>query len=201
MKLLTLSAFAIAVILCSACSREEPATTATAPAAEQPAVPAAPDEPAAEPEGPTDWDPAALAMAEELAEKVRAGGVACDEYEVIPYLAYIGDYRTALKMETAELPIAETYCSGGDEGDEDITFIVFASNELANKFVETKRSLLCRRAKKMKLLEFPGFPYVQGDKWIIQPDERTTSVQLGDILGVPAKMAACDFDQPEAPAT
>jgi len=175
----------------TACSRDEP----------QEQTPAAQVEPAAQAPAPpapvvsaSDWDPAALELAQALADKVRAGGIECAEYEVVPFGMYLEDYTKVLRLPADTLPTAETYCTSaaGTEQEEDLTFIVFARPGLGEKFVEAKRKLLCRRAKEMKLHDFPGFPYVLGDRWLVQPDERTTAVALAPILGGTAAMAECD---------
>jgi hypothetical protein len=192
---LLLPTFAL-MISAAACSREEAAPAAT-PAPQAAADAAAPAAPPPAPAGAqleiTDWDPAALKLAEELAAKLRAAGTPCDEYEVIPYGMYAGDYIERLKMAQEDLPLAETFCTSTD--DEDITFSIFADRQLAERFVERKRRLLCRRAKKLTVIAFPGFPYVLGDRWVIQPDDRVTATAIGDILGATALMASCDEEK------
>lgn len=192
MRVRLLAPIVLSLVALSACSRDE--APSSEPQAKAPATQASAEAPAAEANPflgdlPEDWDAAAVAKAESLANTLRENGFSCNEYEVIPYRGYARDYVERLDFTVPELPLAETYCTTDD--DEDITFIVFADRPKVERFIETKRSLLCRRAKAMKLDDFPGFPYVIGDNWMIQPDERETSVRIADATGGEAKMAAC----------
>ncbi len=178
----------LSLLTLAACSRDE---TTPPPAPTAPPQGEAPAEQANPFLGdlPKDWDAAAVAKAESLAATLREKGIPCDEYEVVPFAGYASDYIERLDFTADELPLAESYCASDE--DEDITFIVFADRTKVDRFIETKRSLLCRRAKAMNLNDFPGFPYVIGDTWMIQPDERETSVRIADAVGGEAKMAAC----------
>ncbi len=131
------------------------------------------------------WNPAALKTAEELAAKVRAGGMQCDEFGSAPFEAYEEQYKNK-----APLPAAMAGCTAED--DEDLLFEVFVDAKHAREFIETKRALLCRRAVEIKLPQFPGFSYVDGGTWIIEPDEKATADKLAPILGAQAKTATCD---------
>src|SRR5687768_5916894 len=59
-------------------------------------------------------------------------------------------------------------CTGA--GGEDFTFEVFADETARDNFLATKQQLLCTQAEKQEI-DFPGFPYVEGSVWLIEPDE------------------------------
>lgn len=192
-------ALALGVVACRDEAAEAPAA---APAAAVAPTQTAPDAPATtgdagaavdEPAQP-DWDAAAVAKIEALVEKLRAAGVPCDEIEWLGPGMYLQHLREVLHVSDEQLPIAEGYCTSDQE--EDLTFTVFRAPEHAKTFVERKQQFLCRRAAKTQLWEFPGFPYVLNENWVLTPDERTTSVRLADILGGTADMAACNLNKP-----
>ena len=133
---------------------------------------------------PAGWSAAALQTATQLAGKVRAAGLACDAYEPAPFGMFDAGYQRRLP-----LPAASASCEGDDK--EDLTFEVFEDAKQARQFVDAKQALLCRRAADMQLTEFPGFPYVDGGAWIVEPDEKATADKLAPILGGTANMASC----------
>lgn len=179
---------ALVASLLAGCSREE-TPRASEPTAAKPPAPA--PAPAAEPAPPVreDWDAAALEVAEGLAEKIRAAGTACDEYDVARYQSFAGDYSVRLEMPLEHLPLAESSCTAPNE--EDLTFSIFADRTDAERYLEFLRELLCRRAKELKIADFPGIPFVLGDTWLIRPDERTTAEALTSIVGGDAGLASC----------
>lgn len=183
--LLTTALFAA---LLAGCSREEAPPSSEPAAAKPPAPAAAPAPPVRE-----DWDAAALKLAEELAAKIRAAGTACDEYDVAPYQALAADYSVRLEMPLAHLPLAESSCTAPDE--EDLTFSIFADRAGAERYLEFHRALLCRRAQELNIPDFPGIPFVLGDRWLIRPDERTTAVALADVVGGDAGLASCEEEK------
>lgn len=133
---------------------------------------------------PADWEAAAMAVADRLADKVRKAGMRCDDYGPAPYLMYDDEYRERLPV-----PAAVTSCD--TDGNEDLTFEVFADAAAARTFVEVKREFLCKRTSEIGLHEFPGFAYVLGDVWVATPDEKDTAEKLAPILGGEAKVADC----------
>lgn len=144
---------------------------------------------AAEPSLPTAtpmarWDAAALQVADGLAAKLKAAGKACADYTRWSYALLADDYR----QKGLPIPAAVTACTGDDS--ENLTFEVFADSGAAARFVEAKRKLLCDTAARAKL-EFPGFVYLDGGRWILEPDEQETAVALAKILGGRVLTAGC----------
>ena len=151
-------------------------STSTIPAAEPGAVPGS-DAPGGR------WDPAALATGERLAATIRAAGIACDGYEVWDYGATAAGYERKLP-----LPAAITSCSG--PGGEDFTFEMFGDEDARDNFRATKLQLVCSRAEQQGLGLFE-LVYVEGDAWLIEPDEEDTAKRLAEILGAQAKLGSC----------
>lgn len=133
---------------------------------------------------PSGWDPTALAAAARLADAVRAAGLPCDGYEVWDHAAITTDY--AQKMP---VPAAMARCSGPDG--EDLTFEIFADAKARGDFMATKMYLLCTKARE-KRFAFPGLPYVEGDVWLVEPDEHATAERLAPILAGTAKHDVCE---------
>jgi len=131
----------------------------------------------------TSWDAAALHTAEGLATKLRAGGIKCDEYKPEAIESYGPVYR-----ERLPLPAAVASCS--THADEDLTFEVFKDPAHTQDFIRAKQALLCKEAAKTKL-QFPGFPYVDGGAWVVEPDEKATGDKIAPIVGGQSKLAAC----------
>jgi hypothetical protein len=146
---------------------------------------AAPVKPATRPR----WDPRALATARALADRIRDAGVACDGYEPWNRALIAKDYHDKLP-----LPDAMAACTG--PAGEDLTFEVFADGARRDDFLVAKMRLVCTTAKARRL-GFPGLPFVEGDAWVIEPDEEATADKLAEILGAASKLATC----PETPAT
>lgn len=134
---------------------------------------------------PAAWDAAALHTAEQLAVRLRAAGVACAEYAPHEIRVYDAGYRK-------RLPLAAAIASCDTDGEEDLTFQVFAGAKQAQEYVTAKQSALCKRAAGMRLKAFPGFPYVDGGAWILEPDTKETAEKAAPILGGMAKVAGCE---------
>lgn len=132
-----------------------------------------------------DWSPAALRSAESLAARIRAAGVKCDDYEVASFSAYSSATRRKVP-----LPDAMTSCTSED--DEDLTLETFDDDGRRQAFISSKRAFLCEAAAKQKAVAYPGFPYVEGEAWIIEPDEKGTADKLAKLLGGESKVASCD---------
>ncbi len=193
MKILSLAAYLSAAVTLLACDEASPAPVAATPTVAPLAVVEGAAAPASVPE---EWQPAAVQKAAALAEQLRANGVACDDYELRPAKGFLDDYHDRLKVAVADLPLAESRCTSA-EG-EDLTFMIFTDAARARAFVEVKRQLLCSAAAKRNLTLFPGFPYVVGDTWFVEPDERMTSATIAPILGGTHGMASCaDFFSPK----
>jgi len=136
------------------------------------------------PTGATGWSTSALAIAEQLAGKVRAAGLACTGYAPSPFGAFDADYQR-------RLPLAAAIASCTTEGEADLTFEVFADAQRARQFVDAKQQLLCKKMAEKQLFEFPGFPYVDGGAWIVEPDDKETADKLAPILGGTAQQHPC----------
>jgi hypothetical protein len=172
----------------AACERGEKATEVAAKAekAAAKAAAVAPTEPptaAPTSAGPTAWNAAALQVADQLAAKLHPAGVTCTDYGPHELALYDADYQR-------RVPLAAAITSCDSDGDEDITFQVFADAKQAQEYVATKLAMLCRHTAEMKL-GFPGFPYVDGGAWIVEPDEKDTADKLAPILGGTVHVASC----------
>jgi hypothetical protein len=133
---------------------------------------------------PTDWSASALKVAEQLADKVRAAGMACENYASADFEAVDKSYRGKIPV-----PAAIASCTSDDE--EDLTFEVFEDAKRAREFLDTKQAFLCRHAVGAGMADFPGFPYVDGGTWVIEPDEKETADKLAGILGGKAQQIPC----------
>jgi hypothetical protein len=151
----------------SACSAAHKGASAAPPAAE-----------------PTGWSASALRTAEQLADTMRAAGVACDNYAPGDFAAFDEDYKRQLP-----LPAAFTSCATGE--DDEINFQVFADAKQALAFVDAKQALLCAKAKKLKMVGFPGFVHIDGDNWVVEVNDKDTADTLAGILGGKAQQIPC----------
>jgi hypothetical protein len=68
---------------------------------------------------------------------------------------------------------------------------VFADAKRAREFLDTKQAFLCGKAAASQLFDFPGFAYVDGGSWIVEPDEKATADKLAPILGGQAEQIPC----------
>jgi hypothetical protein len=132
---------------------------------------------------PAGWDPAALAAAERLAGAIRAAEMPCDGFAPWDHAAVAADYAQKLPV-----PAAMARCIGPDG--EDLTFEIFADAKARDDFLATKLHLLCERAR-MQGMALPALPYVEGDAWLVEPDEGTTADRLAPILHGKAKRTSC----------
>jgi len=132
---------------------------------------------------PAGWNAAALATADQLARKLRAAAIVCEAYEPSPFGIFDADYRGRLP-----LPGAMASCESTNQ--EDLTFEVFKDAAAAREFLAGKQALICKRSADIDI-DFPGFPYVEGDTWIIEPDEKTTADRLAAVLGGVSKVGTC----------
>jgi hypothetical protein len=135
---------------------------------------------------PAGWSPAAMQIVEQLAGKVRAAGIACDEFEPETFGFVSDDYK-------GKIPLPAAIASCTSEDDEDITFEAFADAKSARQYIDKKQDFLCKRVARVKLSRFPGFPYVygEGNTWVVEPDEKSTGDQLAKVLGGESKMVPC----------
>lgn len=129
------------------------------------------------------WDPAALASADALAGRIRRAGVTCDGWDVWDHDAIRRDYAGRLPV-----PAAMAACVGPDG--EDLTFEVFADRAARDAFMVTKMRHVCTTAASQRAA-FPGLPFVEGDAWIIEPDDEATARRLAEALGASARLATC----------
>jgi len=66
---------------------------------------------------------------------------------------------------------------------------VFADEHHEERFVTAKLALLCKVAAKSKI-EF-ALTYVDGPRWIIEPDEKETADELARLLGASTRQRPC----------
>ncbi len=143
------------------------------------------------------WDPEAMRVVEDLAAKLRAGGVPCDKLEFARFDIYAADYAGRLP-----LPAALASCESTDE--EDITFSIFDSAKIAQDFLAAKHARICRTTNYRKSKEvpefpvFPGFPHVVSGAWLVEPDLPETTEKVAQILGSEARRIPCVYVPPEA---
>jgi hypothetical protein len=130
-----------------------------------------------------EWKPAALASIEGLVDRLRAAGIACDAYEPFNPAVIASDYDGRLPI-----PAAMGECSSSGEN---LTFEVFASSAAMERFRESKLQAVCK-AVAAKNLRFTGFAYVLGDRWIVEPDERSTADRIAVALDGESKMGTCE---------
>jgi len=134
-------------------------------------------------EGEVGWDPAALTTAEELAQQIKDGGVACDDFAADDYELLASDFEDRLP-----LPLVSAACVG--PGGEDFTFEVFEGPDARETFIASKLQLICTTANEEEI-NFPGLPIVTGSDWIIEPDEEGTADALAAIVGGEAALHTC----------
>lgn len=129
------------------------------------------------------WNASAAATATRLAHSLRAGGIACDDYAPSNYSAIASDYDRRLP-----LPAAMSTCTSADG--EDLTFEIFTDIKARDDFMATKLLLVCTNASEQGIV-FPGFPYVEADAWLIEPDAEDTARKVAEIIGGTFKLAFC----------
>jgi len=130
------------------------------------------------------WDAAALKIVDQLVKKLHAAGKTCSDYAPWDRALLTAD----LVRKHLPIPRAVASCTGN--ASEDLTFEVFADQAEAARFVAAKSKLLCEVSARSKL-DYPGFPYVDGGTWLLEPDEQGTADALAPILGGTSKRAAC----------
>lgn len=142
------------------------------------------------------WDPEAMGEIEDLAAKLRAGGVPCKKLEFANFVLHAADYAGRFP-----LPAALASCESVDA--EDITFSVFDSANIAEEFLAAKHARICRTTNHMKSKQvpefpvFPGFPHVVSGHWVVEPDLPETTEKVARILGSEAKRIPCVYVPPE----
>lgn len=135
------------------------------------------------------WETASLNFVEGQVEKLRAARMPCVEFMQSDYSMLSDDYH----RKGLPIPTVAATCTA--EGDENLLFEVFADSSIAAKFLEEKRLLLCEAAARSKI-DFPGFIYVAGGHWVVEPDEQKTAVELARILGGVVRTADCPLSRP-----
>ncbi|MDZ4828003.1 MAG: hypothetical protein SGJ13_16295 [Actinomycetota bacterium] len=131
----------------------------------------------------SDWDPAALATAEGLADQLRAGDIACDTYEAFNFPLIADDYEGRLPVPDA---MSECISNG-----ENLTFEIFLDDDGAASFTEAKITSICKGVTQ-RSIPFEGLSYVRGDGWIITPDTEATADAIAEVLDAEAHLETCD---------
>src|SRR5262245_9280099 len=123
------------------CEREQPSgeaapKAASADKAAEAPKPAAPQNAAAaaarDADKPKGWSAAGMQAAQQLADKLRAAGMTCNEFEESNFGLYDEDYQK-------RLPLAAAIASCTTDDDEDLTFEVFEDAQHARQFVDVKQ--------------------------------------------------------------
>jgi len=131
----------------------------------------------------TDWSAAAVTAMNDLASRTTAAVGGCADYAAYPFAGI-----QQAQAKTLPLPGAQGSCTALD--DESVEFSVFADADATKDFIDAKQSLLCGQAK-AKSIPYPGFDYVDGGTWVIQPDSAGAARTLAEKLGGEAKTASC----------
>jgi len=121
------------------------------------------------------WNQGALAAARTVADAVVATGMECNNYAEYNLRAVVADYKGEIPV-----PLAMVQCK--TKTNEDLTFEVFADAAAIDAFIKAKQRIICERAMEKDLTDFPGFSYVRGSSWLIEPDEVDTADSLGSQL-------------------
>lgn len=159
----------------------------TAPAAHVEAAVAEADaaEESPEADDAAEWDADGKAAIEALGERLRAARVPCDDFVFSMFALLADDYDKRFGLR----PAAEAMCMTDDE--EDLTFYAFHSAAELDRFMAAKQDVLCKKAIEVGVPHFPGYPFIKGDTWFIQPDEQATAERIAPLIGAAAGIAAC----------
>lgn len=141
------------------------------------------------------WNQDALATARTVADAVVATGLECNNYVEYNLRAIIADSKGEIPV-----PLAMTQCK--TKTNEDLTFEVFANAAAIDAFVTAKQKIICENAMEKDLIDFPGFSYVRGPIWLIEPDEVETADALAPKLDDAAsKTTTCKGFAPKSTTT
>jgi hypothetical protein len=141
------------------------------------------------------WNQDALATARTVADAVVATGLECNNYAEYNLRAIIADAKGEIPV-----PLAMTQCK--TKTNEDLTFEVFANAAAIDAFINAKQKIICENAMEKDLLDFPGFSYVRGPTWLIEPDEVETADALAPKLDDAAsKTTTCKGFAPKSTTT
>ena len=152
----------------------------------------------------TEWDPAALEAAMDLARRVSETTIGC----VDPGPVTFEQVKSSYELVQLPMPGALVQCFSVLE-EEDLQISAFADAESKDTFVEAKAELLCGRALAPEAdpatkTRFDGVVYVDTETVIIEPDTWPIRDQLAQELeATPAKMcvdAVGDRPLPDAGA-
>jgi hypothetical protein len=139
----------------------------------------------------TDWDPAALAAAMDLANRTTATSIGC----VNPGPVSFEQVKTSYELVKLPMPGALVQCYSNGE-DEDLQFSSFTDEQAKRDYIEGKAELICGRAMAPEAdpntrTRFDGIVYVDAGLVIIEPDTFAVRDQLASELGATAsKMCA-----------
>jgi hypothetical protein len=132
------------------------------------------------------WDAAAVKEAESIAKRLATSGMGCDRFGPYPFDTYAAtSSRTGFVV-----PEAVGNCEAlGD----DLEISVFTSARQRDRFVERRRSYFCKRSAERDI-GFPGFVYVAGETFTIQPDTEAVARRIAPVVGGRVAYAACRAD-------
>jgi hypothetical protein len=128
------------------------------------------------------WTDAGLEEAGAVAERMNDAGVACEQYTEYPF--------DLIAESNSELPLPAAMAECTTDGSENLEIATYNDPDAKDDYISAKQELLCRRAEE-EGIQFPGFPYVDGGEWTIQPDEPATADSIADALSVDSEFAGC----------
>lgn len=134
----------------------------------------------------TEWDPAALDAAMELARRASNTSIGC----IDPGPVAFEQVKASYEPVKLPMPGALVQCFSNGE-DEDLQFSAFADEEAKNTYIEAKAELICERAlaperEGTALTRFDGLIYVDAGIVIIEPDTFIVRDALANELGATA---------------
>ena len=133
-----------------------------------------------------DWESAALVGLDNLVEALETAGFPCADYLPYDHSVMADDY------DGRDLPLPAAMGSCTIRNDEGLELVAYADADAKQEFMDAKQTLLCANAEEQGLDVFPGFPYVDGGTWTIQPDSPATADELAAALDAESVMAGCD---------
>lgn len=135
---------------------------------------------------PKAWDPSAVRKAQSIAAKLSSSGMGCERFGPYVFDTYVATSSRA----GFEIPKAVGNCEAlGD----DLEISVFDSPKQRERWVTTRQRWFCKRSEERNV-GFPGFVYVAGDTFTIQPDTEAVARQIAPVVGGRVAYAACRKD-------
>lgn len=138
------------------------------------------------PSQPDAWDAKAVKQAESLARKLAASGLGCERFGPYVFDTYVA---TSARVGFV-IPAAVGNCEAlGD----DLEISIFQSARQRDRWVSTRQKWFCKRSEERNI-GFPGFVYVAGPDFTIQPDTEAVARRIAPVVGGRVAYAACRKD-------